>query len=445
MKRNYCLSLVLLALFGMSAPFAANAANESVLSSQSTQQAKKITGKVLDAAGEPIIGASVLVKGSGTGAVTDVDGKFSVEAPAGSTLEISFIGYKTAMLKVTNASSYSVTLQDDSQTLDEVVVTAMGIKKDRKSLGYAIDDVDAEELMKNKSVNPINSLAGKIAGVNITQGGGAAGAGSQIILRGGTSLERDNQPVFVVDGVIYDNSTTVVGNSAFDGSLSTASTNSNRVMDINPEDIENMSVLKGPAAAALYGSRAAAGVVIITTKKGKEGAVEVNFSTKYITQWATSLPKTQRKYGRGFAEDQYTDGKYTGTTYNDFSYNSWGAPIDNGAVTYDNIDDFFQQGGAWDTNISVAGGSKNSNFYLSGSYYNQDGIIPNTGYEKATFRFNGEQKWRMLTFGANVAYSQANTDKTLTSAGLYGSSGSGTMTGVYRWSPNDDMKHYLKE
>lgn len=267
MKRNYCLSLVLLALFGMSAPFAANAANESVLSSQSTQQAKKITGKVLDAAGEPIIGASVLVKGSGTGAVTDVDGKFSVEAPAGSTLEISFIGYKTAMLKVTNASSYSVTLQDDSQTLDEVVVTAMGIKKDRKSLGYAIDDVDAEELMKNKSVNPINSLAGKIAGVNITQGGGAAGAGSQIILRGGTSLERDNQPVFVVDGVIYDNSTTVVGNSAFDGSLSTASTNSNRVMDINPEDIENMSVLKGPAAAALYGSRAAAGVVIITTKR----------------------------------------------------------------------------------------------------------------------------------------------------------------------------------
>ena len=445
MKRNYCLSLVLLALFGTAMPFAANAAVESVLSSQSTQQAKKITGKVLDAAGEPIIGASVLVKGSGTGAVTDVDGKFSVEAPAGSTLEISFIGYKTAMLKVTNASSYSVTLQDDSQTLDEVVVTAMGIKKDRKSLGYAIDDVDAEELMKNKSVNPINSLAGKIAGVNITQGGGAAGAGSQIILRGGTSLERDNQPVFVVDGVIYDNSTTVVGNSAFDGSLSTASTNSNRVMDINPEYIENMSVLKGPAAAALYGSRAAAGVVIITTKKGKEGAVEVNFSTKYITQWATSLPKTQRKYGRGFAEDQYTDGKYTGTTYNDFSYNSWGAPIDNEAATYDNIDDFFQQGGAWDTNISVAGGSKNSNFYLSGSYYNQDGIIPNTGYEKATFRFNGEQKWRMLTFGANVAYSQANTDKTLTSAGLYGSSGSGTMTGVYRWSPTDDMKHYLNE
>lgn len=447
MKRNYCLSLVLLALFGTTsfAPVYASGA-EGVQNFQSIQQTKKITGKVVDSAGEPIVGASVLVKEAGTGSVSDLDGKFTVEAAQGYTLMISFVGYRTTEIKVTNESFYLVTLSDDAQALNEVVVTAMGIKKDRKSLGYAVEDIDSEELMRNKSVNPINSLAGKIAGVNITQGGGAAGSGSQIILRGGTSLERDNQPLFVVDGVIYDNSTNILGNSAFDGSTSTASTNANRVMDINPEDIENMSVLKGPAAAALYGSKAAAGVVIITTKKGKEGAVEVNFSTKYTTQWATNLPKTQRKYGRGFVEDQYdAAGNYTGTTYNDFSYNSWGEPIAEGVPTYNNIDDFFKQGGAWDTNLSVAGGTKNSNFYLSGSYYNQDGIIPTTGYEKATFRFNGEQKWKMFTFGANVAYSQANTDKTLTSAGLYGSSGSGTMEGVYRWSPVDDMTHYMNE
>ena len=447
MKRNYCLSLVLLALFGTTsfAPVYASGA-EGVQNSQSIQQTKKITGKVVDSAGEPIVGASVLVKEAGTGSVSDLDGKFTVEAAQGYTLMISFVGYRTTEIKVTNESFYLVTLSDDAQALNEVVVTAMGIKKDRKSLGYAVEDIDSEELMRNKSVNPINSLAGKIAGVNITQGGGAAGSGSQIILRGGTSLERDNQPLFVVDGVIYDNSTNILGNSAFDGSTSTASTNANRVMDINPEDIENMSVLKGPAAAALYGSKAAAGVVIITTKKGKEGAVEVNFSTKYTTQWATNLPKTQRKYGRGFVEDQYdAAGNYAGTTYNDFSYNSWGEPIAEGVPTYNNIDDFFKQGGAWDTNLSVAGGTKNSNFYLSGSYYNQDGIIPTTGYEKATFRFNGEQKWKMFTFGANVAYSQANTDKTLTSAGLYGSSGSGTMEGVYRWSPVDDMTHYMNE
>ena len=176
MKRNYCLSLVLLALFGVSAPFAANAAVESVLSSQSTQQAKKITGKVLDAAGEPIIGASVLVKGSGTGAVTDIDGNFSVEAPVGSTLEVSFIGYKTVTLKVTNATTYTVSLQDDSQALDEVVVTAMGIKKERKALGYSMEDVKSDELMKMKTANPISSLSGKVAGVNVTQSSGAAGA-----------------------------------------------------------------------------------------------------------------------------------------------------------------------------------------------------------------------------------------------------------------------------
>ena len=435
----------MLAMFGMASPAYVSAA-KGVQTSQSTQQAKKITGTVVDENGEAVIGASVVVKGTSKGTITDINGSFSLDVAPGTTLNVTYIGFAKQSIKVGSANDYRIVMKADDQLLDEVVVTAMGIKKERKSLGYAVEDIDSEELMRNKSVNPINSLAGKIAGVSVTQGGGAAGAGSQIILRGGTSLERDNQPLFVVDGIIYDNSTNILGNSAFDGSTSTSSTNSNRVMDINPEDIENMSVLKGPAAAALYGSRAAAGVVIITTKKGKEGAVEVNFSTKYTTQWATNLPKVQQKYGRGFYEDQYDDnGNYLGTTYNDFSYDSWGAPIESGTPVYDNIGDFFEQGGSWDTNVSVSGGTENSNFFLSGSYYNQDGIIPTTGYEKATFRFNGEQKWKIFTFGANVAYSQANTDKTLTSAGLYGSSGSGTMTSVYRWSPTDDMKHYLNE
>lgn len=447
MKRNYCLSLVLLALFGMATPYSVKAA-ENVPNPQITQQAKKITGKVVDAAGEPIIGASVLVKGAGTGAVTDMDGNFSVNAPTGSTLEVSFVGYKAVVVKVTTASSYAVTLQDDSQNLSEIVVTAMGIKKDRKALGYAVQDVNAEELMKNKQANVINSLSGKIAGVNVTQASGAAGGGSQIILRGGTSASesRDNQPLFVVDGVIYDNSSSVVGNSAFDGAMASTTTTSNRVMDINPEDIENMSVLKGPAAAALYGSRASAGVILITTKKGKEGSVEVNLSTKFITSWATALPEVQSKYRRGFMEDQYdADGKYTGTNFNDFSYNSWGTKLSANDPVYDNIGDFYQNGGIWDTNLSVSGGTQNSNFYLSGSFYDQNGIIPTTGYTKSTFRFNGEQKWKILTFSANVAYSQARTQKTLTSAALYGSSGTGALVAVNSWSPSDDMTRYVNE
>ncbi|MCR6503737.1 SusC/RagA family TonB-linked outer membrane protein [Bacteroides muris (ex Fokt et al. 2023)] len=441
MKRNYCLSFVLLALFGMATPYSVNAA-ENVPSSQSTQQAKKITGKVVDAAGEPIIGASVLVKGSGTGAVTDIDGRFSVEAPVGSTLEVSFIGYKSVTIKVTNATAYNVTLQDDSQALDEVVVTAMGIKKERKALGYAIDNVGAEELMKNKSANAINSLAGKVAGVTITQTSGAAGAGSQIVLRGGTSLERDNQPLFVVDGVIYDNSTSVIGNSQYDGMTASSTTNSNRVMDINPEDIEDMSVLKGPAASALYGSRAAAGVVIITTKKGQEGTVEINLSAKYLTSWVKSLPQTQTRYKRGFYNGLDANGN---PIVDDYTTDSWGEQYKAGEHAYDNVGDFFQNGGAWDTNVSVSGGSKTGNFFLSGSFYDQDGNIPTTGYTKTTFRFNGEQKWKMFTFGANVAYSQSRTAKTLTSAGLWGSGGTGSMVALYGWPRSDNMSHYLNE
>ena len=410
-------------------------------------QSNKVTGVVKDAKGEPLIGATIMVKGTKHGTATDLDGKFQVNAAPGSTLIVSYVGSKPQEVKVTG-SSMEITMDDGSQTLDEVVVTALGIKRDKKALGYAIDDIKADELMKNKNTNAINSLAGKIAGVNITQSSGAAGSGSQIILRGGTSGSEnmDNQPLFVVDGVVYDNSTSSVGNSAFDGMMRSATTSSNRVMDINPEDIESMSVLKGPAASALYGSRAANGVVLITTKQGKEGNVEINLSAKYITSWATNLPKTQTQFKRGYMDDQYDDqGNYTGTVFNDYAYTSWGERYDASTQSYDNIGNFFQNSGVWDTNLSVAGGTKNSKFYLSGSFYDQDGIVPTTGYTKTTFRFNGEQKYKIFTFGANAAYSDARTTKTLTGAALYGSSGTGALYGVYNWSPSDDMTHYLDE
>ena len=420
----------------MSVPYSVVAA-DNALSSQSTQQAKTITGKVVDVAGEPIIGASVLVKGSSTGSVTDIDGKFSVEAPVGSTLVVSFVGYATEEVKVGTASDYTVTLKDDTQSLSEVVVTAMGIKKEKKALGYSVSDINSKELMKNKQTNVVNSLAGKIPGVNITQAGGAAGAGSNIVIRGGNSASesRDNQPLFVVDGIIYDNSTVNTGNSGTDGMTKTATTFSNRVMDINPEDIESMSVLKGAAAAALYGSRAANGVIIITTKKGEEGAVRVNVSSKYTYSWANKLPEVLKQYGRG---EYNTSGAFI-----DKTMDSWGDRID--GMAYDNIDDFFQGSSVWDNSVSVSGGSKNGSFYLSGSNYHQSGIIPTTGYDKTTFRFNGEQKYGILTVGANVSYSQASTDKTLTSAGLYGQGGNGAMTAVYGWPVDDQMSRYLND
>ena len=408
-------------------------------------QANRVTGVIRDAQGEPLIGATVKVKGTNRGTATDVDGKYSINANRGDVLVISYVGSKPMEVTVRNGGM-DIDMAANDQVLDEVVVTALGIRKDKKSLGYAVDDLKAEELMRNKSANAINSLAGKIAGVNITQSSGAAGSGAQIILRGGTSLERDNQPLFVVDGVIYDNSASVIGNSGFDGMTGVATTNANRVMDINPEDIESMSVLKGPAASALYGSKAANGVVIITTKKGKEGHVEVNLNAKFITTWAKSLPETQKKYKRGYVWQHYNDdGSYRDFTYDDKTYVSWGAPAGASEQVFDNIGNFFERGNAWDTNLSVSGGTANNSFFLSGSYYNQDGIIPTTGYTKTTFRFNGEQRFKIFTFGANAAYSQARTTKTLTSSALYGDAGSGTMYAVYNWNPFEDMRHYLNE
>lgn len=412
----------------------------------SQQQNRTVTGKVVDASGQGTVGIGVMVKGTSNGTLTNPDGTFTLSNVApGATIVFSSIGYKTVEV-VYEGQPVNVTIAEDNELLDESVVTALGIKRERKSLGYAVEDINASELMKNKTANAISSLSGKIAGVNITQSSGAAGSGAQIILRGGTSGSegKDNQPLFVVDGIIYDNSTNVVGNSAFDGSMRSATTSSNRVMDINPEDIESMSILKGPAASALYGSRAANGVVLITTKKGKDGRIEVNLNSKLSTSWATNLPKVQKEYTRGYMQDNYdTSKKYTGTTFNDFAYTSWGEKSN--AQTYDNIGDFFQGGTILDESLSISGGTKNSNFYLSGSYYDQDGIVPNTGYTKYSFRFNGEQRVGLFTFNASAAYSDAHTDRTLTGAALYGSSGTGALYAVYNWSPFDDMKHYLNE
>ena len=435
MKKQFSLLVALSLACGAPSVFTDSPAGFTVVA-----QTMKATGTITDANGEPLIGATVMLKGTKRGVTTDVNGRFSIDAPNGSTLIVSYVGMVTREIKVGGAP-VNVTLEGGN-ALDEVVVTALGIKRDKKSLGYAVDDINAEELMKNKNTNAINSLAGKIAGVSITQSSGSAGAGSQIILRGGTSLERDNQPLFVVDGVIYDNSTSSIGNSAYDGMLANATSNSNRIMDINPEDIENMSVLKGPAAAALYGSRAAAGVVLITTKQGKEGAVEVNLNAKYTTSWVHKLPKQQKTYARGY----YTSDENGNAVLQDYTTQSWGAKIsETDGRWYDNVGNFFENSGAWDTNLSIAGGNKNGKFFLSGSFYDQDGIIPTTGFTKTTFRFNGEQKWKMLTFGANVAYSQSRTDKTLTSAGLYGSSGNGSMTALYNFAGSDDMRHYLND
>lgn len=403
------------------------------------QQKITVAGTVTDAAGEPIIGASIVVKGTSRGTVSDVDGHFTLSAPQGTILEVSCIGFEKKTIKVPASGKVSVMLNEDSRSLGDVVVTAMGIKKERKALGYSVTDMKADELMKNKNTNVINSLAGKVPGVNITQSSGAAGAGANIVIRGANSTAegRSNQPLFVVDGIIYDNSTSVVGNSGTDGMTRNATTFSNRVMDINPEDIADISVLKGAAAAALYGSRAADGAIIITTKKGAEGSVKVDYSGKVSASFATKLPEAQKQFGRGAYSDN--------GVFNDLTYNSWGKAYDGSETLYDNIGNFFRTGAVFDNNVSISGGSKNQSFFLSLSNFDQQGIVRKTGYDKTTVRFNGEQKYGKLTVSANVTYSISKTDKTLTSSGLWNSGGTGTMTALYGWPLQENMSHYLND
>jgi ferric enterobactin receptor len=407
-----------------------------LLPSQGMAQQRTISGTIKAENQSPLEGVTISVKNTNRITQTDVDGHFSIQAATGEILVITYVGYAAQELKVNSSSDFSVTMSASGVNMNEVVVTALGIKKERKALGYSVTDLSAQELMKNKNTNIVNSLAGKVPGVNVTQFSGAPGAGASITIRGATSTSetRQNQPLFVVDGIIYDNSTTVTGNTGTDGLSRSNTTYSNRVMDINPEDIETLTVLKGAAAAALYGARAADGVIVITTKKGAEGRVTVNVNSKISTSWADKLPEAQTIFGTGSISSN--------GVVNTDSYLSWGPKIPSDSTIYNNIGNFFQHGLIYDNNVNVSGGSKNGSFYLSGSNFKQTGIVPNTAYGKTTFRFNGEQKYGRLTLNATTAYSVANTDRTLTSAGLYGS-GVGSMQELYNWPQTYDIRNYI--
>ncbi len=402
---------------------------------QAFSQAQTITGKVVDSIGKPVASATIMNTTNKQHALSSDNGSFSINGKIGDRLSVTAIGYSPNIIRI-SANNQTIALSGTTAGLSDVVVTALGIKKERKALGYSVSDLNADELMKNKNTNIVNSIAGKVPGVNVTQFSGSAGAGASITIRGGNSTSdgRQNQPLFVVDGVIYDNSTTVTGNTGTDGLSRSNTTFSNRVMDINPEDVETMSVLKGAAAAALYGSRAADGVIIVTTKKGSEGSTRVNATSKISVSEADKLPEVQTEFGPGTIASN--------GVVNTASYSNWGPKIPSDSTIYDNIGNFFQHGVIYDNNVNVSGGSKTGSFFLSGSNFKQTGIVPNTDYEKTTFRFNGEQRYGNLTINANVAYSIANIDRTLTTAGLYGS-GVGSMQSLYTFPTIYNIKNYL--
>lgn len=328
------------------------AAPEKSVDASILQQSAKITtqGTVVDAQGEPLIGVSILEVGTTNGTITDIDGKFTLQVTSGATLELSYIGYKTQKLKAVSDLG-TIQMSDDTEVLQEVVVTALGIKREKKALGYAMQEVKGESLVEARETNLANALSGKISGVQIIRSSNGPGGSSKIQLRGANSVTGTNQPLIVVDGVPMDNFTGASNNDIDNPSMDMG----NGLSDINPEDIESMSVLKGASAAALYGSRAGNGVILITTKKGKENpGLGVTISASVSAETLFMLPKRQTSFGQG------ENGVYDAT-----NGNSWGPAITGQEYTkwdgstgimqaYDNVKNYFDTGINFTESISFS-------------------------------------------------------------------------------------------
>ena len=256
-------------------------------------QISTVKGIVTDTNGEPLIGVSVLVEGTFNGVTTDIDGAFSLDVKNGDKLQFSYIGYRTKTLPAPASGQMKVVLEEETTVLNEVVVTALGIKREQKALSYNVQTVKGDAFTTNKDANFINSLAGKVAGVNISSSAAGAGSAARVIMRGTKSLSGNDNALYVIDGIpMFDTNT-----GSESGGTMSKQPGSSGVADINPDDIESMSVLSGPSAAALYGSAAASGVILITTKKGSEGRAKLTYSNSTTFQNVWMTPKFQNRYG----------------------------------------------------------------------------------------------------------------------------------------------------
>lgn len=406
-----------------------------------------VTGKVTDAGtSEPLIGVNILVKGTSLGTVTDIDGTYELELKEGTeTLVFSFIGYANQEIAVNGQSTLDIALAE-GLALSEAVVTALGIKRDEKSLGYAVQKLDGDEFTEAKEPNFVNALSGKVAGVNITNGGSGVGSSSRIVIRGESSLSGNNQPLFVVNGIPINNS--IGGNNRAEGNLETDY--GNGAGEINADDIESISVLKGANATALYGSRAANGVILITTKSGAATkGIGVSFNSTTTFENPLRIPEYQNRYGQGSNfQFEFVNGFGGGTA--DGVDESWGpafsgqsisqhdSPTTSGVRAGDfaarplnpdgtfadqitatpwtaaptNIEDFFETGVTTSNNIALSGGDANRNFRLSYTNLYSEGILPNTNLKRNTLAFDASQKFldNKLKITTNINYVNSGSD-----------------------------------
>ena len=393
-------------------------------------QPRRVSGTVTDEKGEPLSFVSVVEKGTTNGTVTDASGSYSITVTTRNpVLLFSYSGMKAQELAIGTGNTYNISLQS-SGSLSEVVVTALGIRREKKALGYSAQEINGEELAATRQTNIVNALRGKVAGVQINSGGGAPGQGSRIIIRGIKSLSpgKNNQPLFVIDGVEMDNSTTTVSSAGDLRGLS------NRASDINPDDVESVSVLRGGAATALYGLRGSNGVVLITTRSAQAGKMRINFTTSYGIDQVNKFPEVQSKYSQG------SMGIYNP---NDF-FPSWGPTVEAAkAIDPTHPDKLFNQysrgyqnGNQYKASLNLSGGTEAALLSSSFSYFKQNGVIPNSDYKNISARLGGQFKFsNKLRFSPSLYF---------INSGGYRVNADRFNEMLSYWSPRWDVKDYIK-
>ncbi|WP_139957567.1 SusC/RagA family TonB-linked outer membrane protein [Flavicella sediminum] len=409
-------------------------------------QETNITGKVTSTEDEePIPGVTVLIVGTTKGAITDFDGNYSIKAKKGDNLLFSYVGYTEQKQRIGDNTVINIQLAESIEALDAVVVTALGISRKEQSLGYAISKVDGGELAEIKSINAVNSLSGKVAGVDISQPNTGVGGSSKVIIRGNTKFNGSNQPLYVIDGVPMDNNT--LGQAGQYGGQDLG----DGISSINPDDIETMSVLKGPAASALYGSRGGNGVILITTKSFKnnqKSKFSIDFSSNItLDQVVGEYDDVQHVYGQGIKTPPKDIGDATGMW-------SWGGKMDPNlefisfdgqtrdyGIKKEHIKSFFRQGHTAQNTVALSGGNESANFRFSASDVKMADIVPNSDLHRNNFSLRGNMKmWDKLTVDTKISYTMEDVDN----RPYLGFSGANTALSLLGLPGNFDQQ-WLKE
>ena len=379
---------------------------------------KEIQGRVVDEQGEALIGVNVSINGGSGGTITNLNGDFTIRVTKNDFLKVSYIGYTTQMVKISDKTVYNITMASDTKALDEVVVTALGIKREAKALTYNVQEIKAAGITKVKDANFINSLSGKVAGVTINQSSSGTGGSSRVVMRGTKSLFGENNALYVLDGIPMQGLRTKQSDNFYE---SVEVADGDGISNINPEDIESMSILTGASAASLYGNRGANGVILITTKKGAIGKPRISYSNSTSFSRPFITPEFQNTYGRKEGE-----------------FKSWGDKLEKPS-DYNPLD-FFQTGFNTMNSIAVSTGTETNQTHISFGSVNSEGVIDNNKYNRYNFTFRNS--WDIvkdvLSMDMGLFYIKQNNQNS-NGQGMYYN----PLVPVYLFPPSDDMNKYV--